>query len=119
MRRFLCAAAVLTVALIVSFADAVSLAPYIVSGVSRIPATSVASASKQTPAQAPGAAAASNRMNPASYQGTLNRYCFPCHNQRVPTPAGSPLILDTANESIEESALAIVRLYTERLEQAS
>ena len=99
MRKFLCAAGVLTVPFIATMTGAVSppqvvSAPHGVSDGSRPP---VVSGVGRPMAQAPVAAGAPNRLDPASYQGTLTRYCVPCHNGKVPTPSSAPLILDTAD----------------------
>src|SRR6186713_2805469 len=56
-------------------------------------------------AQAAAAQAASAPSQPATTAATdsaptpsralVNRYCVTCHNQRRPTPAGDPLMLDS------------------------
>lgn len=47
---------------------------------------------------AQGAAAASSPSSgPSAQRALANRYCVTCHNERRPTPAGAPLMLDKAN----------------------
>ncbi len=113
MTRFVVAAAALTLAFMALLVDSVSLAeapatpavqnaigvePVLAQAQARAPAQQP-QAPAQQPAPSPVVIAASNRQQPAAYQAMLNRYCVGCHNQRVPTPAGAPLVLDTASLS--------------------
>ena len=41
--------------------------------------------------------AAAPAQSPSAERALLNRYCVTCHNERRPTPAGAPLMLDKLN----------------------
>jgi cytochrome c5 len=86
MNKVLVAAALVSIAAIVSTAG---------SPVADAQAPAAVAASPAAQAAAPAAAAAPE--SPLAYQDMMSRYCVGCHNTRNPLPAGAPLALDTAS----------------------